>query len=262
MNAAKSLLLSSTPFDLHIAGRVLIRQLQLHIQAGECWCVLGPNGSGKSTLLRTLAGFDAVGRQVVHLDGQPLSAYKPEILAQQRAYLPQEQHDVFGLTVLQQVLLARHPHAANQRWESAADLALAQQALQQLDIAHLAQRDVRTLSGGERQRVALAALFAQETPLLLLDEPTNHLDLPHQMALIKQLQNSCLQDQKTVVMSLHDINLAARVASHVLLLLPQQQWLAGAAAEVLTADNLKQCLGYPLQLIEHQGQRLWWPLDQ
>lgn len=263
MNAAKHMLLTLnlSQLTLAVGRRDLIQSLNLTIAAGQCWCVLGPNGSGKSTLLRAIAGFDAGLRSQISLGDDPLSAIDPEKLALLRAYLPQEQHDVFGMSVLQTVMLARHPHAVQRRWESQDDIAAAMAALTQMDVSHLAQRDVRALSGGERQRVALAALFAQETPLLILDEPTNHLDLPHQMALMEQLRQACQGGEHTVVMAVHDINVAARVATHVLMLLPDQQWLAGPIEAILNAENLQTCLGYPVQAIENKGRPWWVPVE-
>lgn len=241
--------------DISIGTRPLIRGLDLKIQAGQIWCLLGRNGSGKSTLLRTLAGLQAPAGGVCSLAGKPLQDWSAAEQAQHRAYLPQHQSDVFGLSVLQTVLLGRFAHGGN--WDSPADLAIAQAALAQMDVADLAQRDVRSLSGGERQRVALAMVLAQEAPLLLLDEPSNHLDPAHQQALQQQLRHWQQQGPRAALVVLHDLNLALRLASHALLLLPDGHWLAGPVQEVIHAQSLQQCLNQAFAPVQHAG-RTWW----
>lgn len=258
MNAADSApVLQVAGLDLLQGARVLVRDLHLRLGAGECWAVVGANGSGKSTLLRALAGMDRHWRQRVLLHGRPLQALEPLLLARQRAWLPQEQQDVFGLRALQRVLLARHAHAGGV-WDSAADIECALQALQLFDAGHLAERDLRQLSGGERQRVSLAALWAQQAPLLLLDEPCNHLDLSHQHLLLQRLQQHC-QAGGSALLVAHDVNLLMQVASHALVLLPQARWTAGQRDEVLTAATLQHSLGCALRRVELDGQQFWLP---
>lgn len=245
---------------LSIGARTLVRGLHLELLPGQCWALIGANGSGKSSLLRALAGFDRDWRSQVTLDGRRLQQFELTELARRRAWLAQERADVFGLSVMQTVLLARHAHDPFSRWENAADIAAVEAALQRMDIAPLAARDVRTLSGGERQRVALAALWAQDCSLLLLDEPANHLDLPHQLQLLQLLRDSCRQGRSSMVV-VHDINLAQRCATHALLLLPDGAWHAGPVAEVMTPELLQRCLSCTLQRIEHHGQTVWLPGD-
>lgn len=244
--------------DLALGTRTLVRELRLELLPRQCWALIGANGSGKSSLLRALAGFRRDWLSQVTLDGQALQGFERAELARRRGWLAQERADVFGLSVMQTVLLARHARASTSIWESAADIAAAEAALQLLDVAPLAARDVRTLSGGERQRVALAALWAQECGLLLLDEPANHLDLPHQLLLMKLLREHCHAGRSAMVV-VHDINLAQRCATHALLLLPGGGWHAGPLTEVMTAERLHSCLSCSLQRIEHQGQTLWLP---
>lgn len=244
--------------DLAVGGRILLRGLELRVEAGQCWCVLGPNGSGKSSLLRALAGFDAAWHARLHVDARPLSTLPAGELARLRAWMGQERSHAFGLGVLQSVLLARHPHALG-AWESADDVRICEAALRRLDVAHLADRDIRTLSGGEAQRVALAAAWAQDTPLLLLDEPANHLDLAHQMLLPGLLRTAREQGRAAVVV-LHDLNLVERCATHVLLLMPDGRWRSGPVADIMQPALLQSCLSCALQTLEHEGGRLWLPL--
>lgn len=239
--------------------RLLLAHFDWQLEPGQCWCILGKNGAGKSTLLRTLAGLRAAQGGQVLLQQRPLHEWTPLALARERAYLPQEARDPFGCRVADWVLMARHPWQtglAGRYWEDQNDVHLVQEALAQMDVAHLAGRDVQSLSGGERQRVALAALLAQHTPLLLLDEPNNALDLAHQMQVIQLLQRLCREQQKSVLLVAHDINLVQPVATHALLLSGNGQWQAGPVAEVMQAEALGEVLGYPLQQIRH-GERNW-----
>lgn len=244
---------------LQAGQKTLIDGLDLHVRAGQCWCVIGRNGAGKSTLLRTLAGLRLADAGTVLLDQRVLSDWSIQDLARRRSYLPQTRHDAFGYRVIETVLSARHPHHENAYWESAQDLALAHAALMALDVGDLAQRDVRSLSGGERQRVAIAATLAQASPLMLLDEPTTALDLAHQASVMKLLANCCAVEGKTVLLVSHDLNLAHSIATHALLLMADGSWHAGTAQEVLQAPLLSVCLGHPIEVIEQGARRFFLP---
>jgi iron complex transport system ATP-binding protein len=244
---------------LRIGERILVERLTLSARPGECWCVIGRNGAGKSTLLRALAGLHPFAAGTASLDGRPLHAWPPQQLATRRAYLPQGRDDAFGYRAIDVVLASRHPWQGSAYWESEQDLEIAGRALAEMDVAGLAQRDVRSLSGGERQRVAMAAALAQDAPLLLLDEPTSALDLSHQVDMMALLARLCGQAGKAVVMVSHDLNLAHGVASHALLLMGDGAWRAGPAAEMMQAALLSQCLGAAIDVSEHGGRRIFLP---
>ncbi len=248
-------MLRSVDVRVEAGGQVLIEHLDCSFEAGQCWVVIGRNGAGKSTLLRTLAGLRPPAFGHIELDGRSLADWPLTALARQRAFLAQGRHDAFAYRVIDTVLSARHPFQdASGYWESEADLQTAHAALQALDVMHLAQRDIRTLSGGERQRVAIAATLAQETPLLLLDEPATALDLGHQWSVMRLLGGLCRAQQKTVIMVSHDLNLAQGIASHALLLMGDGSWQAGPATEMLQASLLSQCLGHPIECVQHAGR--------
>lgn len=248
--------------SLHIGARQLINGLNWKIEPGECWCVIGRNGAGKSTLLRTLAGLRQPEGGVVCMNGRALPEWPLTALARERAYLPQGRNDAFGYRAIETVLAARHPYQDDRYWDADADFQVAMAALRELDVASLAERDVRTLSGGERQRVAIAAILAQDTSLLLLDEPAGALDLAHQVGVMELLARLCRTRNKAVVLVSHDLNLSHSVATHALLLMGDGQWQAGPIAEVMNATALSRCLGYPIETIQHGKRTLFIPVEE
>jgi iron complex transport system ATP-binding protein len=254
-------MIETEKLTLQVAGRTLVRDLDLRIQEGECWSIIGRNGAGKSTLLRALAGLRDADQGAVALDGRKLDDWPLEELARKRAYLAQSRTDAFAYSAIDTVLSARHPYHANRYWEGSDDHQAALRALAAMEVEHLAARDVRTLSGGERQRVAIAALLAQDTPLLLLDEPANALDLAHQVSVTGLLARLCRRDHKTVVMIGHDLNLAHGISTHALLLRGDGGWLAGPVAQVMQPALLGDYLGHPIEMIEHGGRSIFIPIE-
>ncbi|WP_136419399.1 ABC transporter ATP-binding protein [Herbaspirillum sp. ST 5-3] len=246
---------------LRIGDRLLVRELNWRVEAGQCWCVIGRNGAGKSTLLRTLAGLRDPDGGAIRVGERMLHDWHAPELARQRAYLPQGRKDAFGYRAIETVLAARHPYQGDQYWDAAADIQKARVALLALDVAHLAERDVRTLSGGERQRVAIAAALAQDTPWLLLDEPASALDLAHQVSVMELLARLCRKQEKAVVMVSHDLNLAHSISSHALLLMGDGRWMAGPVEEVMQAQILSDCLGYPIETVRHGNRTLYIPAE-
>lgn len=246
---------------LAIGQRTLVQGLHWSAQAGQCWSIIGRNGAGKSTLLRTLAGLQQPNAGAVHVNGRALADWPLTELARERAFLAQSRHDAFAYTALESVLSARHPYHANRYWEGSDDHQAAMQALASMEVDDLATRDVRTLSGGERQRVAIAALLAQQTPLLLLDEPANALDLAHQVSVMGLLARLCREQGRTVVMIGHDLNLASRISTHVLLLMGDGRWQAGANHDIMRPALLGDYLGHPIDMIEHEGRRIFIPKE-
>jgi iron complex transport system ATP-binding protein len=254
-------MISTHNLSLKIGQRDLIDDLNLQVRDGECWSVIGRNGAGKSTLLRTLAGLRGTDGGHVAIQNRKLADWPLGELARQRAFLAQSRNDAFAYSVIETVLSARHPYHDNRYWEGSDDHAAALRALEEMEVADLAERDVRTLSGGERQRVAIAAMLAQDTPLLLLDEPANALDLAHQVSIMGLLARLCREQNKTVVMVGHDLTLAHRVSTHALLLMGDGRWLAGTKAAVMQADILGAYLGHPIDIIQHGARSIFIPTE-
>jgi iron complex transport system ATP-binding protein len=252
-------LLEARKLALSVAGRALCRDLDIVVAPGECWAIVGPNGAGKTTLLRTLAGLAAPLAGTILYSGADVATLSPRERARLRGLLPQDSTDAFPASVLESVLVGRHPHLARFAWESERDVALAREALARFGLAGFAERDVRTLSGGERRRVALAALFVQDAPLALLDEPSSHLDLAQQAASLEILVGLARERSRALVMVLHDLHLALRFCTRAIAI-GNGLARAGPLNEVLDRDALSRLFGRPLVELASGELRTFVPL--
>jgi iron complex transport system ATP-binding protein len=219
-----------------------IEQIDLDLAAGEVVGVLGPNGAGKSTLVRALSGTVGPCRGSVTVLGDELASLPRRELARRIAVVPQEPVFDFPFTVLELVLLGRHPHLSGLAFESERDVALAHAALDRIGAGELASRPVDELSAGERQRVVLARALAQQSPILLLDEPSSFLDLRYQVELFDLLR-ALAGERRAVLTVLHDLNLAAEYCDRVILLAGGRIAAVGPTAEVLTWAHLTRVYG-------------------
>ncbi|MDO9225113.1 MAG: ABC transporter ATP-binding protein [Pseudomonadota bacterium] len=252
-------LLATHDLAVSIGGKAVVRGLNLALHPGDRLAILGRNGVGKTTLLHTLAGLRAPDSGEVMLSGQTYAALGPRRAAQLRGLLPQHQGDAFAASVLETVLIGRHPHLSRWDWESTADEHLARAALAAVGLAELAARSIHTLSGGERQRVALATLLVQQPQVYLLDEPLAHLDLNHQIAVLELVSRRVREEAAALVMVLHDINLAAHFSDQALLLHGEGEHELGASAAVLDAARLSRLYGHPLREIRDETRRWFVP---
>ena len=239
-------LLEAQELAVHIGGRWICCDLSMRLRAGERLVLLGPNGAGKTTLLHTLAGLREARKGAVRLEGRPLLDWSPRELARARGVLPQQQPDWFSASVLETALVGRHPHLGRWAWEGPADVRIAKAALAQMGLAHMHTRSTLNLSGGERQRLAIASLLAQAPRLYLLDEPLSHLDLHYQVGVLEHF-SALAREGAGVVAVLHDLNLAARFADHVVLLDGAGRMVAGTADEVLQPDVLSAAFHHPIR---------------
>ena len=212
--------------------------ITVSVRSGECWAIVGPNGAGKSTLLRLMAGLCNPHAGRVSVDRKSLSNVSDRDRARRLAFVPQHPPADLDFSVRDIVLMGRFPHRSLGLFESAEDYDIADRAMDTTGTLGFADRRMATLSGGESQRVHIAAALAQEPRLLLLDEPTASLDLQHQLAIPQILRDRAGSDGLAVVVVTHDVNLAARFCSHVLLLHEGRTVAVGPPAEVLTAEAL------------------------
>ncbi len=253
-------LLETQSLSLSIAGRKICTELSLRVPAGQCLGILGQNGTGKTTLLHTLMNLRSPDSGDIILGDKPLKTWDPKSLAQQLGILFQNTHDIMPATVLETALIGRHPHLADWQWETKTDLALAQQALEEVGIAELANREIASLSGGERQRLAIATLLTQEPRLFLLDEPGNHLDIAFALRSLQLLRAHIERRQCALIMATHDINLAARYCEQILLLYGEGKFALGRCADVLTAQNLSRAYDCEIREFEiEKGRSVFFP---
>lgn len=218
---------------------------------GEILGVIGPNSAGKTTLIRLLTRVLEPAAGDIRLDGTSLRRLGRRELARHVAVVPQDVPQGLPFTVEQVVLMGRYPHAPRRFFETAADLAVAREAMAITDVDELAQAPMQSLSGGERQRVALARALAQEPRLLVLDEPTAHLDLRYQAECAALLDEINRRRGTTVLVVSHDLNLAAEVSDRLLLLSEGRVVRLGPPAEVLEAELLTAVYGCPVVVDRH-----------
>jgi len=215
-------------------------------RAGEIVAILGPNASGKSTLLKLIAGSLAPLSGRVLLNGFETHALTVRSRAQRIAMVQQESTLLFPARAWEFVLQGRHPHGRALRFESAADVTIAKNALAQVGAEELSGRWMSELSGGEKQRVILARALAQQPMLLLLDEPTLHLDIAAQVDLLHGLRRLAVENRYTVVVVTHELNLAAEYADQVVLIQRGKCLRVGAPGAVYQRELLEQVFQTPL----------------
>ncbi len=232
-------------------GRALLAPLTLTLEAGRMSALIGHNGSGKSTLVKMLARQQAPSRGRVQLLGRDLAAWPAREFARRIAYLPQHPPAATDMTVRELVALGRYPwHGALGRL-SAPDREKIDEALELTDTARFASQLADRLSGGERQRVWLAMLVAQGADCLLLDEPTSALDIAHQIDVLRLLRTLADTRGLTVVIVLHDINLAARFSDELIALHSGRLLARGTPQALMHADTLEAIYGIPMDVVAH-----------
>ncbi|WP_107409483.1 ABC transporter ATP-binding protein [Mangrovactinospora gilvigrisea] len=236
--------------ELRYDDRVIAADLDVAIPDGGFTAVIGPNGCGKSTLLRALARLLKPQRGQVLLDGRAIHARPAKEVARTLGLLPQSSTAPAGITVAGLVARGRFPHQGLFRQWSEEDERVVAESLAATRTADLADRPVDELSGGQRQRVWLAMALAQRTPLLLLDEPTTYLDIAHQIDVLELCAELHGAQGRTLVAVLHDLNHAARYATHLIAMREGAVVAEGAPAEVVTEQLVEEVFGLPCRVID------------
>lgn len=242
-DSAPTHVLRADALRLDYDGRAVIDGLDLDVPVGRITVIVGPNACGKSTLLRGLARLLRPGAGVVTLDGRDIRSIPTRRLARQVGLLPQQPSAPEGITVADLVGRGRYPHQGWFRQWSSADDAAVSAALAATSTLDLADRAVDELSGGQRQRVWIAMALAQDPDILLLDEPTTFLDVAHQLEVLDLLMHLNRTSSTTIVMVLHDLNLAARYADHLIVMRDGSIVTSGEPAEVITAETVRVAFG-------------------
>ncbi len=230
----------------------VLDNIEFEVNEGELVSIIGPNGAGKTTLLKCIARILKPRKGVVYVDGVSLWSLKPKEAAKIVAYAETSIVPEFQLTVLDYVLTARYPHNNPVKlWEDYRDVVIVEQALKELGIAHLANRKLGQISSGELQRVILARIIAQEPKVLLIDEPTAFLDLRYRLEVMNLLRKLSRNKNLTIIVAIHDLELAARYSDKLILLSKGRIIAAGKPKNVLTPENIEKTYGVRVDVIEH-----------
>lgn len=224
---------------------VILKGIDLDVPKGGITTIVGPNGCGKSTLLRAAAGLLARDCGTVTLNGVDMAELKRREIARQLAVLPQTPVAPEGLTIRDLVGRGRHPHQSWLRQDSAEDSRVVDAVMELTNVTEFANRPLERLSGGQRQRAWIAMVLAQETPLVFLDEPTTYLDLSHSVEVLSLVRRLTDQEGRTVLMVLHDLNLAARYSDQLVVMQRGEVEAVGVPAEVLTESLLDRVFHLP-----------------
>ncbi|MCJ8517495.1 ABC transporter ATP-binding protein [Pseudorhizobium tarimense] len=232
-------------------GRTILSGIDMDIQAGRVCGLVGPNGSGKSTLLKIIARQVAPTSGDVFWSGRSLADWSGRAFARQVAYMPQFTPGADGMTVRELVALGRFPWHGTLGRFGKVDRRAVEAAIQRSDLASFADRRVDNMSGGERQRAWIAMMLAQDARCLILDEPTSALDLAHQAGVLALVRTLAEEQGLTVIVVLHEINLAARYCDTIIALNGGRVLMSGSPREVMRSDTLKQIFGVDMGVFEH-----------
>lgn len=235
------------------SGRVVLKDINLRIEKGEVHAIIGPNGAGKTTLLKIMAGLEKPTIGYVRILDTVVSNAKPRRVARLVGYVPQQLRPS-GLTVLEYILMQKLLVKGSFR-PTEEDIESIQSLLDELGIRGLADRKLSTLSGGQRMLVEIARALAHDPPVLLLDEPVSPLDPRNQHSVMKLLKKLAEQSSKTVVVVLHDLNLAANYADRVTLLYEGALVASGEPEEVINENNIMKAYGVKIEALRLKGYK-------
>ena len=235
---------------VHIGSTAILHNINLAFNEGQVTALLGHNGSGKSTLLKTLARQIPASAGEVRLEGEAAKSLGARAFARIVGYLPQHPPGTDGLTVRELIALGRYPWRGPLGRYSDADYALIDQAIADTDLKPFEHRSVDTLSGGERQRAWIAMLLAQQTRCLLLDEPISALDVKHQVETLRLVQRLASQRELTVIVVLHDVDLASRFCDRLVALKSGQVVADDTPAEIMDSQILESIYSVPMGVME------------
>lgn len=243
-------MLEADALTLGYNDTIIIEDLKLSIPKGEITVFVGANGCGKSTLLRSLARLIKPQAGGIILDGEQLRKYTTKEVARKLAILPQNPLAPEGLTVLQLVKQGRYPHQSWLKQWSTEDETTVNRVLELTNMKELAYRTVDSLSGGQRQRAWIAMTLAQKTDIILLDEPTTYLDLAHQIDILDLLFELNEIEKRTIVMVLHDLNLASRYAHHIVAICDRNMYAQGKPEDVITPKMVQDVFSLNCEIVK------------
>ena len=242
-------------------GSPVLKNITLELEQGKVYGIIGPNGSGKTSLLRHILRFLPVQEGEIRLGGRDIASRPRRALARELSYVPQETRLDADLSALDLVLTGRSPHIPRFGREGEKDMELARSAMSLTGTAQLEERQFDSLSGGEAQRVVVARAVAQGSPWMLLDEPVSNLDVAYQVQILRLLQDLSRRQGVSVVIVLHDINLAGAFCDSLLMMKEGSLLKSGPTEDVLNAESLEELYGIPfLSVSGADGILRWYPL--
>lgn len=237
--------------SFHFGRRLILHDISFSVPSGVVVSLVGPNGSGKSTLLRCIVGALEVKSGSILIDGQVVGRKNRRQIANRIGYVPQMEANGFPATVFDTVLLGRRPYI---HWNpSNYDLDVVSETLLILGLEKFALRDTNELSGGEKQKVLIARAIAREPEMLVLDEPTSSLDLKHQLEILKLINRLTKQNGMSVIMAMHDLNLAAMYSDRIVMIKQGSILGDGPPNELITIENIRSLYGVEVSITEQFG---------
>jgi iron complex transport system ATP-binding protein len=236
--------------------RAILHDVSIKAKAGQIVGLVGPNGSGKSTLLKGITKVIDLFSGRVLIDGRDIRTIRQNELARLVATVPQSPALPAAFTAFELVLMGRTPHLGLLRYEGGKDLSIAWRAMEATNTQSFAERRVSELSGGERQRLVIARALTQQPRAMLLDEPTANLDINHQVEILNLVKGLCLEQNLTVVIALHDLNLAAQYCDRLVMLNGGTVYTEGTPLDILTAPTIKKVYGAEVYVYPHPINKL------
>lgn len=234
--------------DVFYGPRQILHAVNFHVESGAIYGVLGPNGSGKTTLIKAMSGVVRPRAGEIHLNGDRLDRMPHQKLARTVAVVPQITRIEFSFTAFEVAAMGRNPYQGRIGFDSIEDEKIVVESMKDTDCLHLKDRVFNELSGGEAQRVILARCLAQKCRLLLLDEPTSHLDIKYQSEIFHLLRRLRRDREITILISTHDLNLAAMFCDRVLLIKDGQRAAEGQPAAVITDESVRSVFSASVQV--------------
>ncbi|WP_239351880.1 ABC transporter ATP-binding protein [Snodgrassella communis] len=240
--------------NYNINGTAILRDINLNIPDKSITALIGSNGAGKSTLFSLVARLLPLQQGCIHIDELNVSHSKSTAIAQKLAILSQENNIQSRITVRDLLLFGRYPH--NQGRVTPQDQQIVDQALQCFELEVLQQRYLSDLSGGQRQRALVAMTFCQQTKHVILDEPLNNLDMYHARELMRLLHQLTTEQGLSTIMVVHDINIAAAYADHIIAMKNGQVIMQGTPDDIITTNNIQTIFNLDTEVISHKGKPL------
>lgn len=237
----KAIIVDSLEFGY--TNKSVLKDISFSVEKGQFISIIGPNGSGKSTLLKNLANIYLPLKGDIEIDGKNISNYNKKELARKIALVPQDTTISYDFSVFDVALMGRFPYIGRFEKESENDYKMVVEALKLTNTFHLRDRSINEISGGERQRVIIARALIQEPEIIFLDEPTSHLDINHQIDLLTILKNLNKEKNTTIILVIHDINLACRYSDKIVLMDDGKILSEGNPEEVITRENIEEAYG-------------------